>query len=153
MWRTQSERYAESQTVTLSKLTGTMGAYHGPDRDTHVFPRGIMTAIHRSDILEPSVRPYAGAIGDAFVLMQYYVCAHPAQVSMTFIDDTGIIVMNWPSTKQNIPGAFFLDVLDNDSIIQRMYIPLSMRWFRNCSQNITKGHQEYDTLLSGVCER
>ena len=62
----------------------------------YAFPRaGIMTARHRSDVLEPIVRPHAGAIGDAFILMQDNACSHTAQVSMTFTDDTGIIVMNW----------------------------------------------------------
>ena len=56
---------------------------------------GIMTARHRSDILEPIVRPHAGAIGDAFILMQDNACAHTAQVFMTFTDETCIIVMNW----------------------------------------------------------
>ena len=39
---------------------------------------GIMAAINRSDILEPIVMPYAGSIGDAFILMQYiaFMCPH-----------------------------------------------------------------------------
>ena len=32
---------------------------------------GITAAIHRCDILEPSVRPFAGVIRDAFILIQY----------------------------------------------------------------------------------
>ena len=61
-----------------------------------VFPRGgIMAAIHRSDIMEPIVRPHAN--GDALILMQDNSPAHTAQVSMTFIDDTCIRVMKWPS--------------------------------------------------------
>ena len=39
--------------------------------DLHVFARGGITeARHCSDILEPIGRSYAGAIGDAFILMQ-----------------------------------------------------------------------------------
>ena len=67
------------QTVKLSTLTGTMEAHHGLDRDIqlddrtdlHVFARGGITAArHRSDILEPIVKPHAGTIGDAFILTQ-----------------------------------------------------------------------------------
>ena len=58
---------------------------------------GITTAIHRSDILEDIVRQHAGAIGDEFILMQDNARAHIAQVSMTFIEDTDISVMNWPA--------------------------------------------------------
>ena len=65
----------------MSKLNGTMGAHRGLDRDSlvwsygtvdlYVFPRGgIMSARHRSDILEPIVRPHACAIGNSFTLMQ-----------------------------------------------------------------------------------
>ena len=39
--------------------------------DLNVFARGHITvAIHRNDIREPIVRPLAGAIVDAFILMQ-----------------------------------------------------------------------------------
>ena len=66
--------------------------------ELYVFSRGdIMAAIHFSDILEPIGRPLAGAIGDAFILMQDNARAHTAQVSMTFIDVTDISVMNWPA--------------------------------------------------------
>ena len=56
-----------------------------------------MAAIHRSDILEPIVRPHASDIGDTFILMHDNARAHTAYVSTTFIDDTGISVINWPA--------------------------------------------------------
>ena len=69
----------------------------------YLFPRGgIMAARHRSDILEPIVRPHAFAIGDSFILMQDNAPAHAAQVSMTFIDDTCISVMNWLARSPDI---------------------------------------------------
>ena len=48
-------------------------------------------------MLEPIVRSYAGAIGDALILMQDNARAHTAHVYMTFIVDTGVSVMNWPA--------------------------------------------------------
>ena len=81
-----------TQTVTLSKFTGTMGGlvmvwtdipFDGRT-DMYVFSRvGVPAEIHRSDVMEPIVRPHAGAIGDAFILMQDNARAHAAQVSMT----------------------------------------------------------------------
>ena len=66
--------------------------------DMYVFPRGgIMTARHRSDIMKHIVRPHACANGDEFISMKYNAPAHTAQVSMTFIDDTGTSVMKWPA--------------------------------------------------------
>ena len=57
--------------------------------------RGITEAKHCSDILEPICRSYAGAIGDAFILMQDNARVHTAQVYMTFLDGKCISVMNW----------------------------------------------------------
>ena len=67
--------------------------------ELYVFPRGgIMAARHRSDILEPIVRPHAGAIGCCHLLFHDLpdnARSHTAQVSMAFIDGTCISVMNW----------------------------------------------------------
>ena len=56
---------------------------------------GITAAIHRSDILEPIVRPFAGVIGDAIILIHDNALAQTVLVSMTFLDVEGISVMNW----------------------------------------------------------
>ena len=61
-----------------------------------------MAARHRSDILEPIVRPHAFAIGDEFIAMQDNARAHAAQVSMICIDDTGISVTNWLTRSPNL---------------------------------------------------
>ena len=98
------------QTVTLSKLTGTMGfimVWTEIPVDGHtylyVFLRGgIMSARHHSDIMEPIVRSSECAIGDVFILMQDNSRAHKALVSMTLIDDTGISMMNWPARSPDI---------------------------------------------------
>ena len=67
--------------------------------DLYVFARGHMTAaIHRNDIREPLVRPYAGAIGDAFIVMQDNASAHTARMSLTFLYDEGISVMSWQTS-------------------------------------------------------
>ena len=59
--------------------------------DLYVFARcGKMEARHRSDVLEPTGRSYAGAMVDAFILMQDNARAHTAQVYMTILDDKGI---------------------------------------------------------------
>ena len=56
---------------------------------------GITAAFHRSDILEPIVRSFAGVIRDAFILIQDYAHAQIVLLSMTFLDVEGISVMNW----------------------------------------------------------
>ena len=56
---------------------------------------GITSSIHRSDILEPIVRPFVCVIGDAFILIQDNALAKTVLVSMTFLDVEGIRAMNW----------------------------------------------------------
>ena len=50
------------------------------------------------------VRPLAGAIVDAFILMQYMpnARAFPARVSLTFLDDEWISVMNWLTSSADL---------------------------------------------------
>ena len=62
----------------------------------HVLVRGgITAAIHRSDILEPIVRPFPSVIGDAFILIQGNALAQTVLVFMAFLDVEGNSVMNW----------------------------------------------------------
>ena len=56
---------------------------------------GITAAIHRNDILEPIVRPFAGVIRDGFILIQDNARAQRVLVSMTFLGVERISVMNW----------------------------------------------------------
>ena len=100
VWRPQGERYADYNIVEVDRYDGG-SSWSGPIYPwvvipkLYVFPRGrIMTARHRSDILVPIVRQHAGPTGDTFILLQD-ARSNTAQVSMTFIDDTGISVMNW----------------------------------------------------------
>ena len=62
---------------------------------------GITAAIHLIDILEPIVRPFAGVIGDAFILIQDNTLAQTVMVSMTFLEVEGNSVMNWLQTSSN----------------------------------------------------
>ena len=127
----------------------------------YVFARGHMTAaIPRYDIREPIVRPYAGAIFvDAFILMQYNACAHTARMSLTFLYDEGISVMNWQTSYADLNSiGHTWDILSR-RIRQRPHHPgnVENRTYRCPGSGIAghtaKGHQEYATSLPGVCER
>ena len=105
--------------------------------DLYVLPRGGITAVRYCDeVLEPIVRPYAGAIGDTFTLMQDNARAHTARVSTTFLDDEGITVMNWPAWSPDLnPIEHAWDMLSR-RIGQRQHPPdsvqsLPMPSFRN----------------------
>ncbi|KAL7880179.1 hypothetical protein SRHO_G00024330 [Serrasalmus rhombeus] len=61
----------------------------------HVLARGSLTAIrYRDEILRPLVRPYAGAVGPGFLLMQDNARPHVAGVCQQFLQDEGIEAMD-----------------------------------------------------------
>ena len=67
--------------------------------DLYVFARGHMrAAIYRNDIREAIVKPYAGAIVGAFIVMQDNARDHAAQMSLTCLDDEGVSVITWPTS-------------------------------------------------------
>ena len=62
----------------------------------HVLVRGSLTAIrYRDEILRPLVRPYAGAVGPGFLLMQDNARPHVAGVCQQFLQEEGIDAMDW----------------------------------------------------------
>ena len=68
--------------------------------DLYVFARGGITAArYRDEIL---VRPYAGAIGETFILMQDNARSHTARLCMAFLEDEGIAVMDWPARSPDL---------------------------------------------------
>ena len=127
--------------------------------DLYVFPRGGITAVrYRDEVLEPIVRPYAGAIGDTFILMQDNTRAHTAQLSMTFLDDEGITVMNWPASSPELnPIEHAWDMLSR-RIGQRQHPPESVQSYTDALVQEWQAIPQNDfrriiTSLSGVCER
>ena len=57
------------------------GMFYEDRTDLYLINRGTLTALrYRDEILEPIVRPFAGVIGDNFMLMQDNACPHMARV-------------------------------------------------------------------------
>ena len=52
-------------------------------RTLHVMAAGTLTAVrYRDEILDPIVRPFAGAIGNKFILMQDNTRPHTARLTV-----------------------------------------------------------------------
>ena len=62
---------------------------------------GTLTAVrYRDEILDPIVRPFAGAIGNNFILMQDNARPHTAR--LTYLYHEGIDVMDWPARSPDL---------------------------------------------------
>ena len=114
---------------------------------------GITTAIHRSDILEPIVRPFAGVICDAFILIQDNARAQRVLVYMTFLDVEGISVMNW------LTMSPYLNPIEHNREQSFKTYSTTVVSSRECPEpygcsgseiaaHATKGHQDYARSLS-----
>ncbi|KAI3352726.1 hypothetical protein L3Q82_019309, partial [Scortum barcoo] len=57
---------------------------------------------YRDEILRPLVRPYAGAVGPGFLLMQDNARPHVAGVCQQFLQDEGIDAMDWPARSPDL---------------------------------------------------
>ncbi|CDQ79256.1 unnamed protein product [Oncorhynchus mykiss] len=64
---------------------------------------GSLTAIrYRDEILSPLVRPYAGAVGPGFLLMQDNARPHVAGVCQQFLQEEGIDAMDRPARSPDL---------------------------------------------------
>lgn len=64
----------------------------------HVLARGGPIAIrYRVESIRPRVRPYAGVVGPAFLLIQDNARFHVAGLCQLFLQEGGIDAMDWPA--------------------------------------------------------
>nr|KAG5707944.1 hypothetical protein BaRGS_031675 [Batillaria attramentaria] len=68
--------------------------------DLHVFWNGTLTAIrYRDEILDPVVRPYTGAIGPEFILMDDNARPHTARIVDQYLEEES---MEWPARSPDL---------------------------------------------------
>uniref|UniRef100_A0A803J6K9 Tc1-like transposase DDE domain-containing protein n=1 Tax=Xenopus tropicalis TaxID=8364 RepID=A0A803J6K9_XENTR len=93
-----------------------------------IFLGGSLTAIrYRDEILRPLVRPYAGAVGPGFLLMQDNARPHVAGVCQQFLQDEGIDAMDWPTRSPDLnPTDHIWDIMSR-SIHQRHVAPQTVQ--------------------------
>ncbi len=62
-----------------------------------------MTAqMYRDEVLDSIVRPYAGAVGEGFIVMQDNARPHTARICTAYLDQQGFEVMDWPSKSADL---------------------------------------------------
>ena len=71
--------------------------------DLCVLHRGTLTTQRcRDDILDVHVRPYAGAIGDPFILMDDNAHPHTAHAIQEYLEREGIESLDWPARSPDL---------------------------------------------------
>ncbi|GFU71905.1 transposable element Tcb2 transposase [Trichonephila clavipes] len=71
--------------------------------DLHVLQGGTLTdAIYRDEILDPYVRPYAGAIGNDLIPMDDNARPHQAVIVEEYLEGLGLERMEWPGRSPDL---------------------------------------------------
>uniref|UniRef100_A0A674C2N9 Transposase Tc1-like domain-containing protein n=1 Tax=Salmo trutta TaxID=8032 RepID=A0A674C2N9_SALTR len=133
VWRRRGERSAACNILQHDRFGGRSvmvwgGISLGGRTALHVLARGSLTAIrYRDEILRPLVRPYAGAVGPGFLLMQDKARPHVAGVCQQFLQEEGIDAMEWPARSPDLnPIEHIWDIMSR-SIHQRHVAPQTVQ--------------------------
>ena len=71
--------------------------------DLHVIDNGTLTALrYVNEIVDVYVRPYAGAEGENFILMDDNACAHRARITDQYLEQATIVRMEWPARSPDL---------------------------------------------------
>ena len=111
----------------------------------------LRTQGYINDILRPIVRPYAGAIGDDFILQDDNARPHCAHIVDVFIEDKGITSMEWPAKSSDLnPVEIHVGQLLNASQTGHLSDNSRLFFFRNGIKLIStrsQTHRKYATAL------
>ena len=103
VWRQRNQRFHFHNVAQHDRYGGgsimIWGGISMQDKtDLHVFQNGTLTGVrYRDEILHPIVRPYAGAIGPNFILMDDNARPHRAIVVNDYLEAESIERMEWPA--------------------------------------------------------
>ena len=71
--------------------------------DLHVIDNGTLTALrYVNEILDVYVSPYAGAVGENFILMDDNAHAHRARITDQYLEQATIVRMEWPARSPDL---------------------------------------------------
>ena len=108
IWREENTNYHPVNIVERHSYRGGgilvwAGISIGGRTDLHVFQGGTVTGVrYRDEILDQYVRPYAGAIGKDFLLMDDNARPHRAFVVDEYLEDIGLERIEWPARSPDL---------------------------------------------------
>ena len=102
VWRMPNERFAPVCVAGHDRFgVGSVMVWAGISAqgktDLHVIDNGTLTALrYVNEILDVCVRPYAGAVGENFILIDDNARAHKASITDQYLEQATIVRMEWP---------------------------------------------------------
>ena len=108
VWRQQGQRYAEQNVAEHDRFGGGSlmvwaGISMQGKTDLVLLQNGTMTALrYRDEILHSIVRPYAGAVGEDFILMDDNARPHRARIIDQYLQQETIERMDWPARSPDL---------------------------------------------------
>ena len=108
VWRRRGERRHNPQMVNARELYGGGGIMvwggisHNGKTDL-VEINGNLTGLrYRDEILQPHVLPYAGAVGNGFILVDDNARPHRHHQVNEFVEENGVERMDWPAKSPDL---------------------------------------------------
>ena len=108
VWRQRNERFhdwcvAEHDRYGGGSVLVWSGISLDGRTDLYVIRNGALTGVrYRDEVLDPVVRPYAGACGHGFILMDDNARPHRARVVNQYLEQEGIERMEWPARSPDL---------------------------------------------------
>ena len=136
VWRMPNESFAPVCVVEHDRFGGGSvmvwaGISVQGKTDLHVIDNGTLTALrYVNEILDVYVRPYAGAVGENFILMDDNARAHRARITDHYLDQATIVRMEWPARSPDLnPIEHAWDMLQT-AVSSRPVQPASVQELR-----------------------
>ena len=136
VWRMRNERFAEVCIAEHDRYGGGsvmvwVGISAQGKTDLHVIDNGTLTAErYVNEILDVHVRPYAGAIGPDFILMDDNARAHRARITNRYLEQAAIVRLDWLARSPDLnPIEHTWDMLQK-AISSRQVQPATVRELR-----------------------
>ena len=129
VWRTVGERYADCCRAQHDRFGGgSVIVWAGSIEGRTDLHGGALTVIrYRDEILHPIVRPFAGAVGDDFILMDDNARPHMALVVNDYLEAETIAHMEWPNPSPDLKpmlwtscSAGYLPVKDSQKTVMNL---------------------------------